>query len=325
MIDEGAPSTSLIAPAGAASAHEKGRAIFNFRCYFCHGYSGDAKTLASTFLSPKPRSFTTISPRTLSRDVMIDAVTRGRPGSAMMGFSSVLKPAEIEAVVDFVRREFMEHARPNTRYHTVENGWPEHEKYRIAYPFALGQVAIDADAETLTPEQRAGRQLFLSSCISCHDRGFVKQEGAIWETRPLSFPRNGYSHQSSRLDATSGASAYKVHDAPPVFTGLTAPERVGQKLFQENCAFCHAADGTGRNWIGSFLDAHPRDLTGSRVAGMSDAQIAEVIRDGIKGTTMSAWKDVLNEDQVQAVVAYVRRVFIAPGDTSTFNDSSKLN
>ncbi len=42
----------------AAAQHERGRAIYNFRCYFCHGYSGDAKTLAATYLNPKPRDFT---------------------------------------------------------------------------------------------------------------------------------------------------------------------------------------------------------------------------------------------------------------------------
>ena len=33
--------------------HERGRAIYNFRCYFCHGYSGDARTLAATYLQSR--------------------------------------------------------------------------------------------------------------------------------------------------------------------------------------------------------------------------------------------------------------------------------
>ncbi len=41
--------------------HKRERAIYNFRCYFCHGYSGDAKTLASTYLKPQPRDFTSIN------------------------------------------------------------------------------------------------------------------------------------------------------------------------------------------------------------------------------------------------------------------------
>ena len=40
------------ATAAASDSHETGRAIYNFRCYFCHGYSGDAQTLAARYLSP---------------------------------------------------------------------------------------------------------------------------------------------------------------------------------------------------------------------------------------------------------------------------------
>jgi cytochrome c oxidase cbb3-type subunit III len=248
--------------------------------------------------------------------MMVDAVTNGRPGSAMMGFASVLNAQEIDAVVDFVRSEFMEHARLNTRYHTPENGWPGHEKYSAAYPFALGQLPIDTASEKLTPQQQLGKEIFLSSCVSCHDRSRVNDEGAIWESRPLSFPRNGYSHRTTKVDAESGASPYAVHERAPRATNLTFIERQGQELYQQNCAFCHAADGTGHNWIGSFLDAHPRDLTGTRVASLTDEQLVEVVSMGIKDTTMPAWKTVLTSDQIRAVVAYVRHVFVTPPERS---------
>ena len=239
----------------------------------------------------------------------------------MMAFANVLTAEEIDAVVDFVRSEFMEHARANTRYHTAENGWPEHEKYAPAYPFALGQLSIDTVSDQLTSQQQLGKEIFLASCVSCHDRGKVNNEGAIWEARPLSFPRNGYSHRLPKLDAESGASPYAVHDQAPVTADLTPVERQGQELFQKNCAFCHAADGTGRNWIGSFLDQHPRDLTGQRVASLTTEQLFMVISDGIKETTMPAWKTVLTNDQIRAVIAYVQRVFVA---VSPHSDSAKV-
>ena len=297
-------------------AHEAGRKVYNFRCYFCHGYSGNAKTLASTFLVPAPRDFSSTTLDKLPRAVMIEAVTNGRSGSAMMGFASVLNTQEINTVVDFVRSEFMEHARQNTRYHTAENGWPEHEKYAAAYPFALGQLPLDLAWEKLTLQQQIGKEVFLSSCVSCHDRGRVSNEGAIWESRPLSFPRNGYSHRVLKLDTESGASPYAVHEQAPVKSDLMPIELQGQQLFQQNCAFCHAGDGTGHNWIGSFLDAHPRDLTGPRVATLTAKQLVEVVSLGIKDTTMPAWKTVLTPDQIRAVVAYVQRVFVAVPERS---------
>lgn len=241
---------------------------------------------------------------------MVDAVTNGRPGSAMMGFSNILTPQEISAVVSFVRTEFMEHARANTRYHTPENGWPDHEKYSVAYPFALGQLPINAESEQLTAQQQLGREIFLSSCVSCHDRGKPGDEGAIWEPRPLSFPRNGYSHRAPKLDSETGASPYAIHERAPVVADLNLIERHGQELFQRNCVFCHAADGTGHNWIGSFLDAHPRDLTSQRVAALTTEQLIDAVSLGIKDTTMPAWKTVLTTEQIKSVVAYVQRVFV---------------
>jgi cytochrome c oxidase cbb3-type subunit III len=65
--------------AGAADAdawHERGRAIYNYRCYFCHGYSGDAKTLAASYLEPRPRDFRAASLEQLPRERIARAVRR---------------------------------------------------------------------------------------------------------------------------------------------------------------------------------------------------------------------------------------------------------
>ena len=126
------------ARADDASRHELGREIYNYRCYFCHGYSGDAQTLASSYLVPPPRDFTALAPEDLPREAMIATVTDGKPGTAMHGFARLLDAAEIATVVDFVRVEFIELKRPNTRYHTAENGWSDHHRYRDAFPFVTG-------------------------------------------------------------------------------------------------------------------------------------------------------------------------------------------
>ncbi|MFZ5593969.1 MAG: c-type cytochrome [Pseudomonadota bacterium] len=285
--------------------------MYNYRCYFCHGYSGDAKTVAAGYLSPPPRDFTT---RVLDRRRMIKAVSHGRPGTAMMAFKGVLKPDEIEAVVDFVRQAFMSRKEKNTRYHTPENGWPRHERYQAAFPFAQGEIPLDTPWESLTSAQREGRRLFMSGCVTCHEGSRSKDDKAPaeWDPRALSFPRGGYSHQQppQKPDGISGASIYAKHDIPPKLANLTPQERQGETLFQKNCAFCHAADGTGRNWIGSFLQPHPRDLTSrTAMAGMTRERLRQVIRDGLPGTTMPAWKSVLTDEQIEAVMAYVGKAF----------------
>jgi len=311
------------AVAGSVSAAgdlELGRRIYNFRCYYCHGYSGNARTLAASLLTPTPVDFTSISPESLSRERMLQSIQSGRPGTAMMSFSSVLQLNEIAAVTDFVRQEFMVAKAENTRYHTEANGWLNHQRYASAFPFALGKIALDTPWEQLTLQQAEGKRLFMASCVSCHDRGRVTEPGVHWESRAVSYPRNQFSpgdnnsmpkaKNSPPVDAMTSATPYHIHDQAPKLAGLTETELRGEALFQQNCAFCHAADGTARNWIGSFMEPHPRDLTKSAAMNsMTRTRLKTVIRDGLPGTSMPAWRLVLSEQQVEDVIAYVARAF----------------
>lgn len=342
-----APSTP---PADLAAQHELGRKVWNFRCYFCHGYSGDARTLAATYLNPKPRDFTQVAPGSLSLATMLQVITDGKPGTAMRGFAGILQPHEVAAVAAFVQREFIEAKRENTRYHTPENGWPEHERNADAFPFAKGQIALDTPWDSLSPEQQRGKRLFMSTCITCHDHARVQQPGAVWETRALSFPRDAYCtscHQqpngrwaqpdserpSGHPDANANADTarpvaaaqtslrlpdrpadvaqtYKVHDRKPVLQRPDERERRGEHLFQANCAFCHAADGSAKSWIGRFLEPHPRDLTDPvAMRGMNRERLVRVIADGLEGTSMPGWKTVLSGPDIDALVAYIHRAF----------------
>lgn len=288
-----------------------GRRIYDFYCYQCHGYAGNAQTLASTFLNPPPRDFTTADPGTLTPGRMLEAVAGGRAGTAMVGFASVLNAAEREAVVDFIRSEFMQREAPVRHFHTAANGWPDHGRYAPAFPFATGEISLAVPWEELTPGQQGGRRLYLRACVSCHDRGRADVIGLTWEPRALSYPRRHYSHARADYDAISGASTFALHDSAPELSDLTASERVGGELFRRNCAFCHGGDGTGRNWIGSFLEPHPRDLTTPHLAAMSDGQLREVIREGLPGTSMPAWGGVLNTGEIAALSTYVRRLTAA--------------
>ena len=296
-----------------AEVLEAGRRIYNFRCYFCHGYSGNAETLASTYLSPRPRDFSKLSPGELSRERMLTSVTHGRPGTAMKGFADILKPDEIAAVTDFVRHEFILSKARNTAYHTKENGWADHDRYAAAFPFATGTIKLDTPANELSPEQRAGRQLFMTSCISCHDRAKVNNEGAPWDARALSYPRMGFQPGDwppKQVDGVASATPYHLHDRVPKLPDLNAQEKRGEGLYQQNCAFCHAADGTGRNWIGTFLEPHPRDLTAPEfMSAMTKDRLKSVIKEGLPNTSMPAWKSVLNDSDIDALLAYVGRAF----------------
>lgn len=176
--------------------------------------------------------------------------------------------------------------------------------------FIDGSIALDIPWPNLSPEQRAGKRLYMSACISCHDQPNTSGGEAIWETRAVSFPRKHFSHRSPPLDAVSAASPYARHELQIVPVNMSDEEAAGLLLYSENCAFCHAPDGSGQNWIGSFLDPKPRDFTARTfvLTATPDAMRA-IIKSGIVNTSMPAWQHVLSDMEIDAIVAYIRIAF----------------
>lgn len=307
-----AQAASAVPPPSTAAQLEAGRKVYNFRCYYCHGYSGNAQTVATSFLSPPPADFTGAKAARFTPEHIVSVLQSGKAGTAMPSFRNTLTATEMAQVAAFVVDEFVLRKAPNTRYHTAENGWPDHQRYRTAFPFATGEIPMGRPWEELSEEQARGKRLFLNSCVTCHDRGGSREGSrAIWEARPLSYPRNNFSFTPlPKPDAIASASPYALHDMPLKITGMTPQERQGQKLWNDNCAFCHAVDGTGKNWIGSFLEPHARNLRDPEVMGsMTRARLKEAIREGLAGTSMPAWKSVLSDKEITAIIAYISRAF----------------
>jgi mono/diheme cytochrome c family protein len=77
-----------------------------------------------------------------------------------------------------------------------------------------------------------------------------------------------------------------------------------------NCAQCHGPTGKGDTKMGKMLNA--ADLTDpKKQASFTDAQATAAIRDGIKQggkTTMKAFGGKLTDDEIKALVAYVRTI-----------------
>jgi mono/diheme cytochrome c family protein len=92
-----------------------------------------------------------------------------------------------------------------------------------------------------------------------------------------------------------------------VFSSLALASDPGQRPFNAKCASCHGKDGKGQTEQGKAK--HVRDLTDPAVqAALTDDQIATAIVDGIseKGREMKGFKGQLTDEQVKAIVAYVR-------------------
>ena len=79
-------------------------------------------------------------------------------------------------------------------------------------------------------------------------------------------------------------------------------------LWDANCAQCHGKDGHADTKMGKTLNA--KDLTDAKVqASFTDAKATQSIKEGVKEngkTTMKAFGGKLSDDDVKALVAYVR-------------------
>lgn len=302
-----APAAASVDP---GMSFTDGKAIYRFYCYQCHAYSGNARTLSSTYLDPKPRDFTDETAESLPVERMLDAVRNGRPGTAMVNFDSVLTERQIEMVVSYIRDELLGKTDSTEKYHSPENGWENHEQYRAAFPFVEGTIPLNTPLAELNEEQRAGRVLYESACVSCHDQPLSGGGRATWEPRAVSFPRRHYSHRDAPLDVVSSASPYARHEVPVVPENMTKQQSLGLRLYQDNCAFCHAPDGTGMNWIGSFLEPRPRDFTSADfVLYEAPDAFREIVKKGIPNTSMPAWRHVLTEEEIDAIVSYIDLAF----------------
>ena len=103
----------------------------------------------------------------------------------------------------------------------------------------------------------------------------------------------------------SGAAARpaSADEGPPKNTrwaeASTSNVELGKSTFGM-CMSCHGQDATGRIGIG------PRIASKSYLAAASDDFLARTIRNGRSGTTMIPWENILKDEQVTAVIAYLR-------------------
>ena len=77
---------------------------------------------------------------------------------------------------------------------------------------------------------------------------------------------------------------------------------MGSGLYKRNCAGCHGESGEGRTSLGPQLN------TADWQAGIADEEIRAVILEGrrVAGTSMDSFREILTDDEITAVITYVR-------------------
>jgi mono/diheme cytochrome c family protein len=116
-----------------------------------------------------------------------------------------------------------------------------------------------------------------------------------------------------KAESTSDQTSTQAAPATPSGDAGTpaAAGDLGSQGYSQRCALCHGPTGHGDGPAAASLNPKPRNHTdGSYMNGRTDEQLLEVIRNG-KGA-MPAWKSVLSEEEIEAVLKHVRSLAVPP-------------
>ncbi len=97
--------------------------------------------------------------------------------------------------------------------------------------------------------------------------------------------------------------------------GLTVPADVnsmaliekGAAYYDRACAHCHAAPGRGQNPVALSMRPQPQYLVG-QVGDFSPAELFWIVKHGVKYSAMPSWPVPDRDDEVWAVVAFLKRL-----------------
>ncbi|MGP0592881.1 c-type cytochrome [Nitrospira sp. T9] len=80
----------------------------------------------------------------------------------------------------------------------------------------------------------------------------------------------------------------------------------GRDLYRIHCLECHGAEGRGDGPRAALLAPRPGNLVSAATSAKTDAELLEIIAEGIPRTAMSGWSHQLSANERRNILAYIR-------------------
>lgn len=86
---------------------------------------------------------------------------------------------------------------------------------------------------------------------------------------------------------------------------------MGRDIFHKHCQACHGDKGDGKTFAANVLNPPPKNFTSEKSKKeLTEDRMIRSVTEGRKGTAMMPWKSRLTEQEIRAVVIYIRQKFI---------------
>lgn len=143
---------------------KRGKEIYAKTCTICHGEHGEGTIYPQAGVTRPPRDLTTPQARAeLTRSQLVEAITNGRSGTAMLSFKSQLPKKDIDAVAAYIEAVLMlpiaqVSGTMHGRQSAPGQGLAQTAQADMTLPFPSG----------LKGDVAKGKAFYNKNCATCH-------------------------------------------------------------------------------------------------------------------------------------------------------------
>jgi mono/diheme cytochrome c family protein len=94
----------------------------------------------------------------------------------------------------------------------------------------------------------------------------------------------------------------------PAEPALSADPDKGRPLFEKYCLLCHGPEGRGDGPVGLHTKPPAANFHSPESKKKPDAVLLRFIQQGHPETAMAAWKGALTDEQINDIIAYIRKL-----------------
>ncbi len=305
-----------------AELYEKGRTLFLEKaCWGCHTIAGISSSSQAPELTDAGGKFTY---EYLVESMLVPSANIDH--SKMPTFAWIHEEDTVSAIATYLK------GQQKTRLRSSESA-------------PIGYIKPASELARITePSVEAGRSLFAGTpfegsvakggCVNCH--AFRTSDGDVaggnigpeltWtlRNRGRTFVKehivNARLHVADSIMPTfkdyNDAELESIVSFLETLDYKASAKLDGQALYDTYCWACHGENLDGRGDVAPMLDPLPRDFSKYQFVSSYETRFKDSIRDGVTGTAMPTWKNILSDEQIDTLVAFIKEQSLA--DTKTF-------